>query len=348
MDHVKTLAEVLETWAGGDALKRDLAATVGEMSIAAVAISKLIAAGPLAGDLAEIVGDNAGGDQQKALDVTANELLLDALARASVAVIGSEESDEPVALDAAGTLCVAIDPLDGSSNIDTNISIGTIFSIYAMAGAGNGSALSAVLQKGSQQLAAGFFIYGPQTSLVLSVGEGTDFYTLDRDNGVFLRTRSAVRIVPGKHEFAINASNYRHWPDPVRRYIDDCLAGVDGPRGANYNTRWVASLVAEAFRILTRGGIFLYPADSRPGYGAGRLRLVYEANAIAMLMEQAGGSASDGTGPILEIPPKELHQRTALVFGDADEVACVEQCYVEPPGKGSRSPLFGERGLFRG
>jgi len=346
-DQTATLSEVLESWADGDVLKRDVARVVGEISNAAVAVSKLIAAGPLAGDLAAVVGDNAGGDEQKALDVTANDLMTGGLARAPVAVLGSEEDDEPIVLDPAGTLCVAMDPLDGSSNIETNVSLGTIFSIYAMAGAGNGSALSAVLQKGSQQIAAGFFIYGPQTALVLTVGAGTDIYTLDRDQGTFMRTRAGVRIAEGKREFAINASNYRHWDNPVRRYIDDCIAGAGGPRGENFNMRWIASLVAETYRILIRGGIFLYPADARAGYGEGRLRLVYEANAIAMLVEQAGGAATDSVNRILDLQPEQLHQRTAFVFGGGDEVARVARCHTDPPGKGSRSPLFGERGLFR-
>jgi fructose-1,6-bisphosphatase I len=240
---------------------------------------------------------------------------------------------------------VALDPLDGSSNIDTDLPVGTIFSILPMP-AGNGAPGAALLQPGTRQLAAGFVIYGPQTCLVLTLGQGTHILTLERRTSRFVLTHAAVRIPQRRREYAINASNYRHWDAAIRTYVDDCIAGAEGPRGENFNMRWIASLVAEAFRILVRGGIFLYPADRRPGYEHGRLRLVYEAQPIALVIEQAGGAASDGFERILDLTPRQLHQRTPLIFGSSDKVARVERYHAGPPSSSERSPLFVRRGLF--
>lgn len=255
---------------------------------------------------------NADGDTQKKLDVIADEIVLECLSGAGVAAYLSEERDEAIPLAGDGNLIVACDPLDGSSNIGVNVSVGTIFSILPADG---GS-----LQPGRNQLAAGFFVYGPQTTLLLSVGDGTVSFRMTDDGG-FLLIDDAVRVPASAREFAINASNRRHWPAPIIRYVDGCLAGADGPRGKDFNMRWVASLVAEAWRIISRGGVFLYPADARNGYESGRLRLVYEAAPVAMLVEQAGGRATDGSQPILDITPEGLHQRVPLVFGAAEEVA---------------------------
>ncbi len=244
-------------------------------------------------------------------------------------------------------LAVAMDPLDGSSNIDANVSIGTIFSLLPRATAGNGASEAAVLQAGTNQLAAGMVVYGPQTALVLTLGQGTHIFTLERTTSTFVLTRADVRIPVGTREYAINASNYRHWEEPVRAYIDDCIAGAEGPRGENFNMRWIASLVAEAYRIFARGGIFLYPRDARRGYRSGRLRLVYEANPIAFLVEQADGAASDGERRILGIHPRELHERVPLVFGARDKVERVARYHANPHSIGERSPLFARRGLFR-
>ena len=224
----------------------------------------------------------------------------------------SEERAEAIPLAPGGRVIVASDPLDGSSNIGVNVSIGTIFSILP---AGRGGLLS-----GREQLAAGFFVYGPQTTLLLTLGRGVASFLMCEDGG-FTLIEDGVAIPEQTAEFAINSGNQRHWHPPVQRYGADCVAGADGPRGRNFGLRWVGSLVADAWRIFSRGGVFLYPADSRDGYGEGRLRLVYEAAPMAFLAEQAGGLASDGVRDILDIVPATVHQRVPLVFGSTDEVA---------------------------
>ena len=254
---------------------------------------------------------NADGDTQKALDVVCDDLVSAALARAGVAVYLSEEQDEPVSLAADGKVIVACDPLDGSSNIDTNISIGTIFSILPAAGG--------TLQAGRNQLASGFFVYGPQTTMLLTTGEGVHAFQMD-ESGRFQQLDWDVKIAPETGEFAINASNSRHWFKAVSAYITDCLSGKDGPRGRNFNMRWVGSLVADSWRIFRRGGVFLYPGDARNGYGDGRLRLIYEAAPVALLVEQAGGRAITGDMDILDVKPESLHQRVPLIFGSSNEV----------------------------
>ncbi len=345
-----SLAEHLAQRSSGGDLQGAMSTTILRLADAAAAVAELIAAGPLAGELAAVVGNNADGDAQKMLDVRANDQFTTALRLAPVALVGSEEEDLPVRLDDQAPLVVAIDPLDGSSNIDVNVSVGTIFSIYPrLAGtvSANAGRQREILQPGADQLAAGFFVYGPCTALVLTTGQGTDVFTLDRRTGDFVLTAAGLRIPDGSKEYAINASNYRYWEAPVRAFIDDCVSGAEGPRGANYNMRWVASLVAEAYRILIRGGIFLYPRDSREGYGQGRLRLVYEANAIAFLIEQAGGQATDGVGRILEIQPSALHQRVPLIFGAREKVERLAQFHATPQVFEELSPLFGERSLFR-
>ncbi len=345
MGDFPSLGRRLDAWARDDSTRGAVAEVVQAIADSAVTLGEIIAQGPLAGALGAVVGGNVDGDAQKALDVRANDLFLEALRHAPVAVFGSEENEEAIVLKHDAPLAVAIDPLDGSSNIDTNVSIGTIFSILPMKT--GESAESALLQSGANQLAAGFVIYGPLTALVLTLGQGTQVFTLDRKTGGFVLTRADVEIPAGKAEYAINASNYRHWEEAVRLYIDDCLSGAEGPRGRNFNMRWIASLVAEVFRILSRGGIFLYPRDDRPGYQHGRLRLVYEANPIAFLVEQAGGAATDGEHRVLDIAPQQLHQRVPLVFGARDKVERVARYHTEPHAIGERSPLFGRRGLFR-
>lgn len=203
------------------------------------------------------------------------------------------------------------------------------------------------LKKGSGQIAAGFFIYGPQLGLVLTFGSGTRAFVFSQRLGSFVQARKSIAIAPDTNEFAINASNYRHWDEPVRLYVDDCLTGAEGPREKDFNMRWIASLVAEVQRILMRGGVFLYPRDGRKGYGQGRLRLIYEANPIAFVVEQAGGAATNGADRILDILPTDVHQRTPLVFGSAKEVAKIVRYHTDPSSIGVRHPLFGHRGLFR-
>jgi fructose-1,6-bisphosphatase I len=254
---------------------------------------------------------------------------------------------EPVELDPGGALLVAIDPLDGSSNIDTNVSVATIFSVLRAPTEGSRCDADAFLQTGARQVAAGYAIYGPQTAFVLTLGAGTHIFTLDRSSGSFHLTARHVHVPATTQEFAINVSNHRYWDEPIRIYVDDCLKGTEGPRGTDFNMRWIASMVAEAHRVLSRGGIYLYPADIRNGYRQGRLRLIYEANPIAWLIEQAGGAASTGHRRILDVQPRSLHQRIPLLFGSREEVARLDRYHLDPHPIGERSPLFGRRGLFR-
>lgn len=306
------LDAVLKQHAAKSDIDADVARSVSGLAKAAATISSLIRTADKAANLGAIKGSaNADGDDQKALDVLADDVITAQLRDAGAAIYLSEEQDAPIPLNDEGTLIVASDPLDGSSNIDTNVSIGTIFSIMPVAGG--------ALQSGRNQLAAGFFVYGPQTTLLVTLGDGVLAFQMD-DDGFFCDMGWQVVMPPDTHEFGINASNQRHWHAPVKAYIDDCLDGRDGALKQNYNMRWVGSLVADAWRIFRRGGVFLYPADRRDGYAKGRLRLVYEANPVAMLVEQAGGKATDGTNSILDIDPKDLHERVPFIFGSMNEV----------------------------
>ncbi|MBV1700849.1 MAG: class 1 fructose-bisphosphatase [Hyphomicrobiales bacterium] len=329
-----------------EALLRDapqgVAPIITAIAAACVEIERLTSLGGLAGSLGASLGQNADGDTQKELDVRAQELMMVAMRQSGVAAIASEELEDWELCDAKGTFAVAFDPLDGSSNIDTNMSIGTIFSILPAKGSDN-----PFTQPGHAQIAAGFAVYGPQTLLVLTFGKGTDVLTLDPRDGVWRVTRNHVQITGNSTEYAVNASNYRHWDRAVRAYVDDCVSGVEGPREKNFNMRWIGSLVAEAFRILTRGGVFLYPGDVRQGYREGRLRLLYEAHPIAFVIEQAGGRASNGHGRILDMVPKSIHQRVPLFFGSAEKVERLERLHNDPQIGSETSPLFGRRGLFR-
>ena len=321
------LSSYLEDWAGADLERVAMAQAVAAIAVVSVRVSELIAEGELAGAMDQAVGENVDGDTQKALDVQANEWFTEALRDSPVAILGSEELDDAISLG-DGTLAMTLDPLDGSSNIATNVSVGSIFSLYPALS--REDARASILQPGIKQLGAGFVIYGPQTTLVLTLREGTHIFTLSRNRGGYFRTAKRVRIPVGRAEYAINGSNARHWEVPIKAYIDECQAGKDGPLNKNYNTRWVASLVAEAYRIFSRGGVFLYPGDRRDGYANGRLRLVYEANAVSLLVEQAGGKATDGQRRVLELQPTEVHQRTPFVFGSADEVDRVADKYGPP------------------
>ena len=306
------LDAVLKQHGAKSDIDADVARAVSGLAKAAAMISSLIRTADKAANLGAIKGSaNADGDDQKALDVLADDVITAQLRDAGAAIYLSEEQDAPISLHDEGALIVASDPLDGSSNIDTNVSIGTIFSIMPAAGG--------ALQSGRNQLAAGFFVYGPQTTLLVTLGDGVLAFQMD-DDGRFCDMGWQVVISPDTHEFGINASNQRHWHAPVKAYIDDCLDGRDGTLKQNYNMRWVGSLVADAWRIFQRGGVFLYPADRRDGYAQGRLRLVYEANPVAMLVEQAGGKATDGTDSILDIEPKDLHERVPFIFGSKNEV----------------------------
>jgi fructose-1,6-bisphosphatase I len=228
-----------------------------------------------------------------------------------------------------GEYLLMFDPLDGSSNIDVNVSIGTIFSVLKKADNGESVSETDFLQPGTQQVAAGYCVYGPQTTLVLTVGHGVAMFTLDREQGSWVLTQDEVTIPADTKEFAINMSNMRHWAPPVKHYIDECLAGKEGPRGKDFNMRWVASMVADVHRILTRGGIFMYPWDKREPEKPGKLRLMYEANPMSFLIEQAGGAATNGKQRIMDIVPKKLHERVSVVLGSKNEVERLTSYHLE-------------------
>ncbi len=311
------------------------------LAIVGVELCRTIKRGALGGSLGEAVGQNTGGDQQKALDLMADDAFMAALKGAGVRYYASEEQDDVVVIDEGGKYALAIDPLDGSSNIDVNVSIGTIFSIFEA----TDDPHTSFLRPMDEQICGGYIIFGPQTNMVVTFGDGVQSYVLDPDTATFILIDANLRVPEYSIEFAINASNYRHWPKAIRAYIDDCIAGNDGPHERNYNMRWIASLVAETHRIITRGGIFLYPGDSRPTYENGRLRMIYECAPIAFLIEQAGGKATDGHDRIMSQKASELHMRTPFVFGTAEKVDRVAT-YQDLPDE-EVSALFGKRGLFR-
>jgi fructose-1,6-bisphosphatase I/sedoheptulose-1,7-bisphosphatase len=331
----------------------DLAALLVDVAAAVKAISAMTAKGALGGFLGEIDAKNIQGETQKKLDVLANEAVIRACEWGGlVAGMASEELDDPYAVPAEferGPFLLVFDPLDGSSNTDVNVSVGTIFSVLRHAGPDVPKA-SDFLQPGAAQVAAGYAIYGPATMLVLTVGKGTHGFTLDREIGNFILTHPNLQIPAETSEFAINTSNARFWEAPVHRYVTECQAGRAGDRGRDFNMRWIASMVAEVHRILMRGGVFMYPRDSKDPSRPGRLRLMYEANPIAMLVEQAGGFASTGRQRLLEVAPEGLHQRVPVVLGSRDEVERITRYHAEHDAGTDRpfvSPLFNERSLFR-
>ncbi|MCP5036096.1 MAG: class 1 fructose-bisphosphatase [Rhodobacteraceae bacterium] len=311
------------------------------LAVVGTELCRTIKRGALGGSLGAAVGENTGGDQQKALDLMADDAFAAALKGTGVKYYASEEQEDVVVIDEDGKYALAIDPLDGSSNIDVNVSIGTIFSIFEATDDPHSSFLRPV----GEQISGGYIIFGPQTNMVVTFGDGVQSYVLDPDSASFILIQDNLKVPKTSIEFAINASNYRHWPQAIRAYIDDCLSGDEGPREQNYNMRWVASLVAETHRIITRGGIFLYPGDDRPTYERGRLRMVYECAPIAFLIEQAGGKATDGHDRIMSQQADELHARTPFVFGTSEKVDRVS-AYQDLPDE-EVSALFGKRGLFR-
>ena len=294
-------------------------------------ISHAISKGALAGILGGAGTDNVQGEAQKKLDVIANDVLLEANEWGGyLAAMASEEMDDPQQIPnrfPKGEFLLTYDPLDGSSNIDVNVSVGTIFSVLRCPEGVTNPDEKAFLQPGTKQVAAGFAVYGPSTILVLTVGNGVVGFTLDRDLGSWVMTEPKIEIPADTQEFAINMSNMRNWPQPVKRYIDECLAGKTGPRGKDFNMRWVASMVADVYRILSRGGVFMYPTDSK--YTEGRLRLLYEANPMSFIVEQAGGAAINGTQRIMEVQPTKLHQRQGVILGSKNEVALIGKYYAE-------------------
>ena len=340
----------------------DLNALILDISLACKAIARIVAFGSLGDSLgttgvAEPAGGatNVQGEVQKPLDVMSNEIFIRMNEWSGhLAGLASEEMDEPKQVPSAfprGKYLLVFDPLDGSSNIDVNVSVGSVFSILRapadVVDSGRDVTEADFLQPGATQVAAGYAIYGPVTMLVLSVGNGVAGFTLNPNLGEFVLTHPNLKVPEDTHEFAINTSNSRFWEPPVKRYVDECLAGKTGPRGKDFNMRWIASMVAEAHRILMRGGVFMYPRDTKDPAKPGRLRLLYEANPIGFVMEQAGGRASTGRQPMLGVKPSSLHQRIGLVFGSRNEVERIERYYHEPATRDNGSPLFAERSLFR-
>ncbi len=286
-------------------------------------ISLSVNKGALGGVLGTAGSENVQGEVQKKLDIIANDVLIEANEWGGhLAAMASEEMEGIHVIPnryPQGEFLLLFDPLDGSSNIDVNVSIGTIFSVLRKP-EGTGVSEQDFLQAGAKQVAAGYCVYGPQTTLVLTVGAGVAMFTLDREQGSFVLTQENVQIPQDTKEFAINMSNMRHWDAPVRRYIDECLEGTEGVRGKDFNMRWIASMVADVHRILTRGGVFMYPWDKREPEKPGKLRLMYEANPMSWLVEQAGGAASNGRQRILDIPPSKLHERVSVILGSKNEV----------------------------
>ena len=338
----------------------DFNALILDVALACKGIAKAVAYGELAGLTGNYAADEGGsvniqGETQKKLDVLSNEVFIHRTEWAgNLAGMASEEMDLPYQIPPQyprGNYLIVFDPLDGSSNIDVNVSVGSIFSILRapqdVIDSGRDVVEADFYQPGSKQMAAGYALYGPTTMLVLTVGDGVNAFTLDPNLGEFMLTHPKLKIPQDTQEFAINASNARFWEAPVKRYVDECLAGKTGARDKDFNMRWIASMVAEAHRILMRGGVFLYPRDTKDVSKPGRLRLLYEANPIGMIMEQAGGRASTGEVPMLGVQPTSLHQRIGLVFGSKNEVERIERYHAEPVQVELKNPLFVERSLFR-
>jgi fructose-1,6-bisphosphatase I/sedoheptulose-1,7-bisphosphatase len=331
----------------------DVAAIVLDVAVALKEIASALACGALAGAPGETGAENVQGEPQTRMDVLANRAVLDACERGDrLAALASEEMDvpRPVASGAArGDHLLVFDPLDGSSNLDVNVTVGTIFSILRRPPGGGEVGEAAFLQPGTRQACAGYALYGPATMLVLTTGRGVHGFTLDRATGELVLTHPDLRIPEETREFAINAANERFWEPPVRRWIDECRAGRTGPRCQDFNMRWVASMVADVHRILVRGGVFLYPRDSKVAGRAGRLRLLYEASPMAMIVEQAGGLASTGREPLLQLVPRSLHERVPVILGSRREVERLVAYHVEHD-RGDRpytSPLFNVRSVLR-
>lgn len=292
-------------------------------------ISQLLRKGALADILGEAGNQNVQGEDQKKLDVLANDLLLDALAKnAHCAGVASEELDDAISANDNGSLLVLFDPLDGSSNIDINMAVGTIFSILPYERQGQTSENSDYLQAGNKQLAAGYLLYGTSTVLALTIADNVVMFSLDPDTGDYVLIEDNVQIDADTSEYAINSSNYRYWRAPMQQYIDELIAGEAGVRGRDFNTRWVAAMVGDVHRILCRGGLFTYPFDTKYAHKAGKLRLMYEANPMSLLIERAGGGATDAVNRILDIEPTDIHQRVPVVLGSTNEVNYIKDLHV--------------------
>ena len=348
-----TLSKFLIQQLNGIEGATDLGALLVDVAAAVKAISAMTAKGALGGYLGDIGTRNVQGETQQKLDVLANDVMLRSCEWGGlVAGMASEELEHPYPVPGEytrGRYLLVFDPLDGSSNTDVNVSVGTIFSVLRHDKAAP-PAEADYLQPGRQQVAAGYAIYGPATMLVVTVGKGTHGFTLDREIGNFILTHPSLKIPGDTSEFAINTSNARFWEPPVHRYVTECQAGKTGDRARDFNMRWIASMVAEVHRILMRGGIFMYPRDTKDPGKPGRLRLLYEANPISLLVEQAGGRATTGRERLLDVIPQSLHQRVPLILGSHSEVERIERYHVEHASGTDRpfsSPLFNERSMFR-
>jgi fructose-1,6-bisphosphatase I len=289
-------------------------------------LSHEVAQGALIGLLGSAGSGNVQGEVQQKLDIIANDQLMDGVKECkSLAGLASEEMELPVPVQGTGDYLLLFDPLDGSSNIDVNVSIGTIFSILKKQDPNAPLQTSDFLLSGRHQVAAGYVVYGPQTTMALTLGDGVVMFTLNKETGEFLLIKDAVTISPATKEFAINMSNMRHWADPVRRYVEECLAGTTGARDKDFNMRWIASMVADVHRVLSRGGVFMYPWDKRDPKKAGKLRLMYEANPMSFLVEQAGGASINGTQTIMDLQPTGLHERVSVMLGSKEEIDRLRQ-----------------------
>jgi fructose-1,6-bisphosphatase I/sedoheptulose-1,7-bisphosphatase len=326
-------------------------ALVNDIRLACKRIATLIGKGALSGALGDVDTINVQGETQKRLDVLSNDIFIRTNEwGGQLAGMVSEEMEAPYAIPQEyprGKYLLLFDPLDGSSNVDVNMAVGSIFSVLRCPDGVTDPCEEHFLQPGTEQVCAGYAIYGPSTMLVLTMGRGVHGFTLDREIGEFMLTHPDLRIPESASEFAINASNSRHWETPIKRYVRECQDGANGPRGRDFNMRWVAALVAEAHRILMRGGVYMYPRDRKDLAKAGRLRLLYEANPIGFLIEQAGGRASTGREPVLSIKPEALHQRIGFVFGAKAEVERIERYHREYNDFEFKAPLFGTRNVFR-
>lgn len=321
-----TLAHYLDNSATNPAIN-DVITTITDVG---KTISQLLRKGALADILGEAGNQNVQGEDQKKLDVLANDLLLDALAQNShCAGVASEELDNATPANTDGSLLVLFDPLDGSSNIDINMAVGTIFSILPYQRQGHESEDNDFLQAGNKQLAAGYLLYGTSTMLALTIADNVLMFSLDPDSDDYVLIEDNVQIAADTSEYSINSSNYRYWQAPMQQYIDELVAGKVGVRGRDFNTRWVAAMVGDVHRILCRGGLFTYPFDTKHANKAGKLRLMYEANPMSLLIERAGGSATDAVNRILDIDPTDIHQRVPVVLGSKNEVNYVKDLHLQ-------------------
>lgn len=332
-----------------------LTALINDIQTSCKYISAAVARGPLRGAHGSNATRNIQGETQQKLDLIANDIMLRSCEwGGQLAGMVSEELPEPYTIPesyARGRYLLAFDPLDGSSNIDVNVSVGSVFSILRAPRGVEPATAEDFLQPGTQQVCAGYALYGPASMLVLTLGRGVHGFSLDPEIGAYILTHPNMTVPEDSHEFAINASNERFWERPVQRYVAECVRGKAGVRNVDFNMRWIASLVAEIHRILMRGGLFMYPRDNKDPNMAGRLRLLYEANPMAMIMEQAGGRASTGRGRVLEIIPASIHQRVPLMLGSKNEVERIERYHREfdaGTDQAYASPLFSSKSLFSG